>query len=102
MNLSINVIKSIKNAVLANNIEVSEFNTVMWDVCKKDYKFFIGKNPDMYYTMPDGTQCLNINPIFNLKDMMAKSDVECMNEWFAYYESHQEELNNMIHYFKNC
>ena len=35
------IIKTIKEAVVANGIEVNSLSHVMWDVSKNEYKFFI-------------------------------------------------------------
>lgn len=102
MEICVNLIKSIKNAVIENGIELNDTNSVMWDVCKKEYQFLIDTIPSFYYKMPDGTQCMNINPIFNLKDMMNKSDLDCLKEWLTYFDEHQDELCNMIQHYKKC
>lgn len=99
MDITISLIKSIKNAVVENGIELNNTNRVMWDVCKKEYKFFIGENAPFYYKMPDGSEGCNFNPIFNLKDMMDKSDLECYKEWIAYCDEYKDELTNMIDYY---
>ena len=102
MDINLSVIKSIKNAVIENGIELNNINSVQWDVCKGCYKFYIDVLPNTYYTMPNGKKCLNMNPTFNLKNMMDKSDVECVNEWLAYCDEHREELNDMVNYYRDC
>lgn len=102
MDLTISVIKSIKNAVVENKIEISSNNFVMWDVCKKEYKFFINENVPFYYKMPDGVECGNFNPSFNIKDMMEKDDLSCYKEWLSFIDRYVEEVSNMIGYYNGC
>lgn len=100
--ITINIIKSIKDAVVANDIKVKSTNKVMWDVCTKTYNFFFDKNVDMYYTFLDGKTCLNFNPTFNIEELMTMSDEEAYNVWNEYCEEHKRELSNMIQYYNNC
>lgn len=100
--ITINIIKSIKDAIVANDIQAKPTAKVMWDVCTKSYKFFIDKNVDMYYHFPDGTTCLNINPIFNIEELMTMSDEEASKVWDEYCEEYKRELSNMVQYYKDC
>lgn len=93
------IIKSIKDAVVANNIEVHWRNKVMWDVCKKEYKFFINDNVEFYYTMPNGETCTNFNPSFNLEHLMSTSDEDLVGEFERYCEENKWELENMIEHY---
>lgn len=93
------IIKSIKDAVVANGIEVSSSNNVMWDVCKNEYKFFINENVDFYYTMPNGEQCGNFNPSFNLEHLMSTSDEVLIGEMERFCELYSPEINSMLDYY---
>ena len=93
------IVKSIKNAVVANGIEVNILSHVMWDVCKKEYKFYIADNAPFYYQMPNGEWCGNYNPSFNLQDFMSTSDEDLVEEFIEELNSHKEELNIMISHY---
>lgn len=93
------IIKSIKDAVVANGIKVNSQSNVMWDVCKKEYKFFIDENVDFYYTMPNGEQCGNFNPSFNLEHLMTTSDEDLVGELDRFCELYSPEINSMIDYY---
>lgn len=99
MDLTISVIKSIKNAVIENKIEISYNNFVMWDVCKKEYKFFINENVPFYYTMPNGEQCGNFNPSFNLEHLMSTSDEDLVGELDRFCELYSPEINSTLDYY---
>lgn len=93
------IIKSIKDAVVANGIKVNSQGNVMWDVCKKEYKFFIDENVPFYYTMPNGEQCGNFNPSFNLEHLMSTSDEDLVGEFERFCELYSPEINSMIDYY---
>lgn len=93
------IIKSIKDAVVANNIEVNILSHVMWDVCKKEYKLFINENVDFYYKFPNGETCTNFNPSFNLQDFMSTSDEDLVEELNKQCEEYKWELDNMIEHY---
>ena len=95
----IEIIKSIKDAVVANGIEVHWRNKVMWDVCKKEYKFFIDDNVEFYYKFPNGEYCTNLNPSWNLENFMSTSDEDLVGELDRYCELYSPELNSMIDYY---
>lgn len=95
----IEIIKSIKDAVVANGIEVDSLSHVMWDVCKKEYKFFIDDNAPFYYQFPNGEWCGNYNPSFNLQDFMSTSDEDLVEEFKKQCEENRWELDNMIDYY---
>ena len=95
----IEIIKSIKDAVVANGIEVHWSNKVMWDVCKKEYKFFIDDNVAFYYKFPNGEYCTNLNPSWNLENFMSTSDEDLVGELDRYCELYSPELNSMIDYY---
>lgn len=93
------IIKTIKDAVVANGIEVNSLSHVMWDVCKNEYKFFIDGNVDFYYKFPNGETCINCNPSFNLQDFMSTSDEDLVEELDKQCEECKWELENMIFYY---
>lgn len=99
--ITINIIKSIKSAVVENGVEVVKGNTVVWDVCTKSYKFYINDFP-MYYTMPDGEQCLNYNYSIGIVDLMNMSDEEVLRDMNRHYQEHKEQLDCMVDYYNNC
>lgn len=96
---NIEIIKSIKDAVVANGIEVNILSHVMWDVCKKEYKFFINENVDFFYKFPNGEYCTNSNPSFNLQDFMMTSDEDLVEELKKYLEEYKWELDIMIEHY---
>ena len=96
---NIEIIKSIKDAVVANGIEVNILSHVMWDVCKKEYKFFINENVDFYYKFPNGETCTNSNPSFNLQDFMSTSDEDLVEELNKHCEEYKWELDIMIEHY---
>ena len=96
---NIEIIKSIKDAVVANGIEVNILSHVMWDVCKKEYKFFINENVDFYYKFPNGETCINSNPSFNLQDFMLTSDEDLVEELNKQCEEYKWELDIMIEHY---
>lgn len=96
---NIEIIKSIKDAVVANGIEVDWHNKVMWDVCKKEYKFFIDDNVEFYYKFPNGEYCTNLNPSWNLENFMSTSDEDLVEELKKYCEEYKEYLDSMIEYY---
>ena len=93
------IIKSIKDAVVANGINVNSQSNVMWDVCKKEYKFFINENVPFYYTMPNGEQCGNFNPSFNLEHLMSTSDEDLVGELDRFCELYSPEINSTLDYY---
>lgn len=102
MDITMGLIKSIKNAVIENNIEISVLNYVMWDVCKKEYKFYIGTLPPFYYKFPDGMECTNSNTSYSLSYFMNLSDIDCYNVMIDDYNKYKEELEMMIEYYNSC
>lgn len=95
----IEIIKSIKDAVVANGIEVHWSNKVMWDVCKKEYKFFINDNVEFYYKFPNGETCINSNPFWNLENFMSTSDEDLVEDLKKQCEEYRWELDNMIEHY---
>lgn len=102
MDITMGLIKSIKNAVIEKNIEISVLNYVMWDVCKKEYKFYIGTLPPFYYKFPDGMECTNSNPSYSLSYFMNLSDIDCYNIMINDCNKYKEELEMMIEYYNGC
>jgi hypothetical protein len=102
MDITMGLIKSIKSAIIENNIEISVLNYVMWDVCKKEYKFYIGTLAPFYYKMPDGMECSNFNPSYSLSYFMNLSDIDCYNVMIDDCNKYKEELERMVKYYNNC
>lgn len=102
MDITMALIKSIKNAIIENNIEISFTNYVMWDVCKQEYKFYIGTLAPFYYKMPDGTECTNFNPSYSIKYFMNLSDIDCYNIMIDDCNKYKEELENMVNHYNSC
>lgn len=92
--ITIEIVKSIKDAVVKNNIEVSFLGHVMWDVYKKEYKFYEGNIP-FYYTLPNGETCMNSNPFLNIKDLMSMTDEDVVEEINNQIEENKEYLENI-------
>lgn len=102
MDITMALIKSIKNAIIENNIELSFTNYVMWDVCKKEYKFFIGDFAPFYYKFPDGSECTNFNPSYSIKYFMELSDIDCYNIMIDDCYQCKEYLEDMVKYYNEC
>jgi hypothetical protein len=102
MDITMGLIKSIKNAIVENNIEISVSNYVMWDVCKKEYKFFIGDLAPFFYKFPDGMECTNFNPSYSTYYFMNLSDIDCYNTMINDCYQRKEELENMVKYYNDC